>query len=459
MHAEDLTLTKIKDGIEAGDVSTDEVTQVYKEKIDKHDANINAFLEVFKQDDAGIPLAIKDNILIKGREITAGSKILEGYTATYDATAVSRLKNAGFSFVGRTNMDEFAMGSSTENSAYQITTNPHGKNRVPGGSSGGSAAAVASGMAPAALGSDTGGSVRQPASMCGVVGLKPTYGAVSRSGLIAMGSSLDQIGPITNTVTDAQLLFNIMAGEDPMDATTIPDTKREEHNTDTTDPSEMTVGVPMELIDSDGIDERVKENFKDNIETLKSRGYTVVDIQMPNLKYALAVYYVLMPAEVSSNLARFDGVKYGAHVDGEDLLDDYFQTRKEKLGKEVRRRIILGTYVLSAGYYDAYYNRAVAARDVITTEFNEAFREVDIIATPTSPSPAFRVGEKTDDPLEMYLADIFTVPANIAGIPAMSVPAGTVEDNGDELPLGLQLMGPHLCEQRLFSVGKQFLGE
>ncbi|PSO47134.1 MAG: Asp-tRNA(Asn)/Glu-tRNA(Gln) amidotransferase subunit GatA, partial [Parcubacteria group bacterium SW_4_46_8] len=387
MNTEDLTLTKIKDGIEAGDVSAEEVTEIYKEKIDTHDEDINAFLEVFEQDDAGIPLAIKDNILIDGREVTAGSKILEGYTATYDATAISWLKNTGFSFVGRTNMDEFAMGSSTENSAYQTTINPHGEGRVPGGSSGGSAAAVASGMAPAALGSDTGGSVRQPASMCGVVGLKPTYGAVSRSGLIAMGSSLDQIGPITNTVEDAQLLFNIMAGEDPMDATTIPDTKREEHNTDNADPSENTVGVPMELIDSDGIDERVKENFQDNIETLKSCGYTVVDIQMPNLKYALAVYYVLMPAEVSSNLARFDGVKYGAHVDGEDLLDDYFQTRKEKLGKEVRRRIILGTYVLSAGYYDAYYNRAVAARDVITTEFNEAFREVDIIAAPTSPSP------------------------------------------------------------------------
>lgn len=456
MNVRDVTIKQIQDGIRGGDFSAADVAGAYKDKISAANDEIGAYLEVF-DDASGIPIAVKDNMLVAGREVTAASKILEGYTAPYDATAILRLRDAGFSFLGRTNMDEFAMGSSTENSAYSATRNPHDTERVPGGSSGGSAAAVAAGLAPAALGSDTGGSIRQPASFCGVVGLKPTYGAVSRSGLIAMGSSLDQIGPITKTVEDAQILFEVMRGEDPLDSTTLPNSawKEETNGPKNTSTPKLTIGVPWHLIERDGIDDDVLENFKESVDTMKELGWNIKDIELPAAEYALAVYYIIMPAEVSSNLARFDGVKYGAHAEGDDLLDEYFKTRRTYFGAEVRRRIILGTYVLSAGYYDAYYNKAVAARRVIRDEFTETFQEVDIVATPTTPTPAFRIGEKTDDPLAMYLSDIFTVPANIAGIPALSLPDGTVTRDGTQLPTGLQLMGPHTREDVLFDAGKR----
>lgn len=453
MDTTSLTIKRIKDGVESGEFEADDVADAFLNKIDSQD-DINAYLESFDVTD-GIPIASKDNILIEGKTVSAGSKILEEYTATYTATAAKRLEDAGFAFLGRTNMDEFAMGSSTENSAFGPTKNPHDTERVPGGSSGGSAAAVAAGLAPAALGSDTGGSIRQPASFCGLVGLKPTYGAVSRNGLIAMGSSLDQIGPITKTVEDARILFDAMKGEDSLDSTTLPNSVWEKKENEEV----KVLGAPMHLIEQDGIDEEVLENFRESIDALKSQGYTVKDIEMPNLKYALAVYYVIMPAEVSSNLARFDGVKYGFHVDGDDLIDDYMKSRGEGFGKEVRRRIILGTYVLSAGYYDAYYNKAQAVRKQITAEFDAAFKKVDAIITPTTPTPAFKIGEKTSDPLQMYLSDIFTVPANIAGVPAISVPSGTVEREGGELPLGLQITAPHTKEARLFDIGATFLGE
>jgi aspartyl-tRNA(Asn)/glutamyl-tRNA(Gln) amidotransferase subunit A len=408
----------------------------------------------------GIPIAMKSNILIKGKRVTACSKMLENYIASYDATVTKRLRDAGAIFIGSTNMDEFAMGSSTENSAFGVTHNPHELSRVPGGSSGGSAAAVAMGSTenkrggvPAAIGTDTGGSVRQPASLCGVVGLKPTYGAVSRSGVIAMGSSLDQVGPLTHTVTDTELLFNIMRGVDPYDATTYPEgtypaiEKKEQYR----------IGVPRAFL-KEGIDRDVLARFESALEMLARAGHEVVDVHLPYMEKGLAAYYVVMPAEVSSNLARYDGMRYGLHISGDDLLGDYMQTRREGFGKEVRRRILLGTYVLSAGYYDAYYGKGEAVRGLMRQELAEAYQHVDIIATPTAPTPAFKIGEKTD-PLAMYLGDIYTVPANLTGVPALSVPMGTVKRDGHSLPVGIQFIGTHAGEDRLFDIGKRFLKE
>lgn len=394
----------------------------------------------------GIPCAVKDNILIKGKKISAASKMLENYVATYDATAIEKLKKEGVVFLGRTNMDEFAMGGSTENSAYGPTRNPHDTSRVPGGTSGGSAAAVAMDGALVSIGTDTGGSVRQPASFCGIVGLKPTYGGISRYGIIAMGSSLDQVGPFANTVTDVELLFNTMKGQDPKDSTTIV-------QKEVVIPKKPVIGIPD--FPREGIHPDVLSNFNDSIEKFKKLGYEVKDVQLPNIKYALSVYYIVMPAEVSSNMARFDGVKYGLHVDGKDGIDDYFVTRAQGLGKEVRRRILLGTYVLSSGYYDAYYNKANIVRELIRDDFKKAFESVDIILTPTAPTPAFKIGEKTSDPLQMYLEDIFTVTANLTGNPAMSIPSGF----SGKLPLGIQMTARHGEENTLFTVGKKFLGE
>lgn len=427
------------------------------EEIRIKDKDVHAFLEVF--DDAksygqgplsGKTIAIKDNILFEGHKASAGSKILEGFIAPYDATVVKKLKAAGAIIVGRTNMDEFAMGSSTESSAYGVTKNPHDRERVAGGSSGGSAAAVASGLCDMALGSDTGGSIRQPAALCGVVGFKPTYGRVSRYGLISMASSLDQIGPFAKTVRDAELLYEVIKGQDPMDSTTI---------SDETYPAQKkfskVIGIPREFVDSEGVGEVTKKNFDEAVEKFKSLGYKVVDIKLPHIKYSLATYYIIMPAEVSSNLARFDGVKYGLHKDGEDGIDDYFKTRGAGFGKEVRRRIILGTYVLSSGYYDEYYGKAVEMKRLITEELTKTFDEVDLILTPTTPNPAWKIGEKSKSPLEMYLEDIFTVHANISGCPAISLPFG--EEGG--LPLGIELTAGLGREDNLFTAGKEFLGE
>ncbi len=431
--------------------------------MEEQNKNIHAFLEIFTTpiqsadfsniaDNPlkGITIAVKDNMCLEGKEATAGSKILVGYKAPYTATALQKLLNKGATFIGRTNLDEFAMGSSTENSGFGPTKNPIDITRVPGGSSGGSAAAVASGMARAALGSDTGGSIRQPAAFCGIVGMKPTYGAVSRYGLIALGSSLDQIGPFAKTVTDAENIFNCMKGNDKHDATSFyPEEIKKDFK--------KVIGVPKGI--TNGLEQDVKENFESALEKMKSLGYEIKEIEMPNLGLSLAVYYIIQPAEASSNLARFDGIRYGLSVEGASVLDEYLKTREAGFGAEAKRRIILGTYVLSSGYHDEYYGSALIARDIIKKEFENAFKEVGAIATPTTPTPAFKFGEKTDNPVEMYLADVFTVPANIAGIPAISVPSGFVNREGVDLPLGFQLMADNYAENVLFTMGKEFLGE
>lgn len=438
--------------------------------IDKKDPEVNALVDVYKEDarveaarattrfaaegDAapallGIPVALKNNILLQGKRATASSKMLENYIATYDATIVARLKAAGAIIVGSTNMDEFAMGGSTENSAFGPTKNPHDLTRVPGGSSGGSAAAVAMGAVPIAIGTDTGGSVRQPASYCGVVGFKPTYGAVSRFGLIAMGSSLDQAGPLTNTVADAEVIHTIMSGLDSNDATTIaPDTYPAVPVKNT-----YTFGVPRSFLRS-GVDAEVLELFETHIAALTAAGHTVVDIELPLFEAGLAAYYIVMPAEVSSNLARFDGIRYGLSVDGPDLLAVYENSRAAGFGAEVKRRILLGTYVLSSGYYDAYYGKAELVRTKMREELASVFATVDCILTPTAPTPAFVLGELAD-PLAMYSQDIFTVPVNLTGVPALSVPMGTVEADGVALPVGVQYIGPHGGDARLFDIGKR----
>lgn len=438
---------------------------VIKEK----DEDIHAFLDVYDDSKAeaeaaterykkegnnapellGIPLAIKNNILIKDRRATGASKILENYTAVYDATIIERLREAGALFVGSTNLDEFAMGNSTENSAFGLTKNPHDPTRVPGGSSGGSAAAVAMKAVPAAIGTDTGGSIRQPASFCGLVGFKPTYGAVSRYGIMAMGSSFDQAGPLTNSVADAELLHSVMAGIDPMDMTTI--------DTDTYPAvavkEQYTVGVPRDFL-KEGVDDDVMAQFEKTISELKALGHKVVDIELPLFKQGLAAYYISIPAEVSSNLARYDGVRYGLHVDGKNLLEDYTKTRAVGFGPEVKRRILLGTYVLSAGYYDAFYGKAEAVRSLMRKELADVYQTVDLIMVPTAPSPAFKIGAMSD-PVSAYAQDIFTVPVNLAGIPALSLPQGEVVRDGVTLPVGVQYMGPHGGDQRLFDFGRR----
>ncbi|HEY4489719.1 MAG TPA: Asp-tRNA(Asn)/Glu-tRNA(Gln) amidotransferase subunit GatA [Candidatus Paceibacterota bacterium] len=472
MDLKNLTISKAHQALLKKEFSVLDFVNTYKKNIESKNTVIHAYLEVFsdleqqalesqKLIDAGkggfltgIPIAVKDNILIKGKVASAGSKILENFISPYDATSINRLKKQGAIFLGRTNMDEFAMGSSTENSGFGVTRNPLDPTRVPGGSSGGSAAAVADEMALAALGSDTGGSVRQPASLCGIVGLKPTYGAVSRFGLIALGSSLDQIGPLTKTVTDAEIIFNAIKGKDSLDSTSYyPDPPALRL------PEKLKIGIPWHLIEVDGISEDVLKNFKESVSKLEKLGFGIEEIELPNVKYSLAVYYILMPAEASSNLARFDGVKYGAHLNADNLIDDYFETRGKKFGKEVRRRIILGTYVLSSGYYDAYYNKANSLRSLIKSDFEKVFEMVHLVLTPTSPTPAFKIGEKVENPLEMYLADIFTVPANVAGLPAVSIPSGMVKVHKDELPLGIQFTASDYREDLLFEVGKKFLGE
>jgi len=463
-----LSITKAREALKKGKFTALELTEATLEAIKDKDSEVKAFLEVFddaitqakevdkrisNQEDLpllGIAIALKDNMLVEGKEATAGSKILKGFKSPIDSSVVKKLKEAGAIIIGRTNMDEFAMGSSTENSAYGVTKNPHDLERVSGGSSGGSSAVVGGGMVLVSLGSDTGGSIRQPASFCGVVGLKPTYGRVSRSGLIALASSLDQIGPFTKTVSDAELVYNVIKGQDEMDSTTI-----NEDTYPTNKSFSKTIGIPKSFVESDGVSEEVKNNFQESVKKFESMGYKIKDIELPHIKYSLAVYYILMPAEASSNLARFDGVKYGLHEDGKNMIEDYFKTRGKGFGKETRRRVILGTYVLSSGYYDEYYGSALKMKNVITQELQKAFQEVDLIMTPTTPTPAFKVGEKTNDPLSMYLADIFTVPANIVGMPAISIPSGF----SGKLPLGIELLADLGREDNLFRAGKEFLGE
>jgi len=467
------TVTALVEAYKAGTTTPSAVVDEYLEVVASQDSDIGAFLAVYTEaakkaakhateqyaagEDTppllGVPYALKNNILYQGEFATAGSRMLENYTATYDATVVTRLREAGAICIGATNMDEFAMGSSTENSAFGLTKNPRSTSRVPGGSSGGSAAAVAMEAVPFALGTDTGGSIRQPASYCGVVGFKPTYGAVSRYGIVAMGSSLDQAGPLTHTVADAALVHKTISGQDSNDATTITDT--------TYPPVEIkdtyTIGVPRHLV-SEGVDQAVQDGFNNHIKALEAAGHKVVDIELPLFAEGLSAYYIVMPAEVSSNLARYDGIRYGLSVPGDTLLEGYERTRAEGFGAEVKRRILLGTYVLSSGYYDAYYGKAEQVRVQMRQELEEQFAVVDIILTPTAPTPAFVAGQKTD-PIAMYAQDIFTVPVNLTGVPALSIPAGVVSDGEDELPYGVQYIAPHGGDARLFDLGQRMYDE
>lgn len=463
------TISELIAGYTDGSYTPTQAVTDYLTTIETKDADIHAFLHIYKEEALaaaesataayaaggvsdkpllGIPLAIKNNILIKDHIATAASKMLENYTAIYDATIIERLRDAGAIFIGSANMDEFAMGGSTENSAFGVTHNPHDTDRVPGGSSGGSAAAVAADMVPAAIGTDTGGSVRQPASFCGLVGFKPTYGAVSRYGLMAMGSSLDQAGPLTHNVADAKLLHDTMAGVDKMDATTIESDTYPVVDTKET----YTFGIPKAFL-AEGIDSDVLETFSAHVESLKAAGHTVVDIELPLFEKGLAAYYVVMPAEVSSNLARYDGIRYGhSTANATDLLEVYEKSRAEGFGSEVKRRILLGTHVLSSGYYDAYYGKAEITRNKMRQELASVFESVDMILTPTAPTPAFTIGEQ-EDPLSMYRQDVFTVPVNLTGVPAISFPMGTVEREGKSLPVGVQYIAPHAGEERLFDAG------
>ncbi|KKS43922.1 MAG: Glutamyl-tRNA(Gln) amidotransferase subunit A [Candidatus Azambacteria bacterium GW2011_GWA2_42_9] len=476
MNLKELTIKQAHELLEKREITFLELTQGFLSEIKKKDKDIHAFLSLSedealeaakKVDDriakgeqiemlAGIPAAVKDNILIRGGKTTAASKILENYIAPYDATVIKKLKEEETVFIGKTNLDEFAMGSSTENSGFGPTKNPVDLERVPGGSSGGSAAAVKAGFCVYALGSDTGGSIRQPASFCGVVGFKPTYGAVSRHGLIAMASSLDQIGPITKTVEDAAIIFEAIRGKDELDSTSV---HRDWGDfTKPLDIEELKIGVPREYF-THGLDPEIEKNIKSVISKLEKEGAKIVEISLPHSDWALATYYIIMPAEVSANLTRFDGIKYGYseisrptgdHPKGEKLLDIYLKTRQEGFGAEVRRRIMLGTYILSAGYYDAYYKRAQKVRRLIKKDFDFAFENIDVILTPTTPSTAFKFGEKTSDPLSMYLADIYTVSVNLAGVPAISLPSGEVGG----LPVGLQLIGKNFDDIKLLQIAK-----
>jgi aspartyl-tRNA(Asn)/glutamyl-tRNA(Gln) amidotransferase subunit A len=476
----DLTIKKVHDGLLAKDFSALELTQAHFAEIKERNGELNAYLSTAEESAAreaeavdlaiakdepiaplaGVPLAIKDNILIQGLPATAASKILEHYTAAYDAGVIKKLKTQHAVFLGKANLDEFAMGSSTENSAFGVTKNPHDRTRVAGGSSGGSAAAVAAHLAVAALGSDTGGSIRLPANFCGVVGMTPTYGAVSRSGVIAMASSLDQVGPIAKTVEDAALLFEAIAGRDPQDATSQAMVYKDLTNPSLAQIKKLTVGLPEEYFMS-GTDPAVVRAIEMAIEKLKTLGLKFKTVSLPHTKYALSTYYIIVPAEVSSNLARFDGIRYARNgspaARGTTLTDLYFKQRGAGFGPESKRRIILGAFVLSSGYYDAYYEKAQRVRTQIARDFDEAFKEVDVMLTPVAPTPAFKIGERADDPLAMYLADIFAIPLKLAGLPAISIPvkpsAGLAPG---ELPIGFQLIGKKWHEADILGIGQYY---
>jgi aspartyl-tRNA(Asn)/glutamyl-tRNA(Gln) amidotransferase subunit A len=464
-----LTIAELQSLLRRKEVSPRNVLESLRARIEQVEPKIDAYLSIdldaaLKEAEkvdvtlplGGVPIAIKDIINVSGQPCTCGSKILANYRSPYDATVIEKLSTAGAIPFGKTNMDEFAMGSSTENSSVKVTRNPWDLSRVPGGSSGGSAAAVAAGAAFAGLGTDTGGSIRQPASMCGIVGVKPSYGRVSRFGLVAFASSLDQVGPLTKTVRDAAMIMNAMAGHDRHDSTSIPDPVPDYTKNLGRDLKTMRLGLPREYM-IEGIDPQVKSAIDTAIKQLQSLGAEIVDVSLPHTDYGIAVYYFLATAEASANLARFDGVRYGHRVkDPKDLLDHYGRTREEGFGAEVKRRIILGTYVLSSGYYDAYYVRAQKVRELIREDFVKAFERVDAIISPTSPVPAFKLGERTDDPLAMYLADIFTATGNLAGICGISVPCGFAKANGSQLPIGLQILGKSLDEARIFQIGHAY---
>jgi aspartyl-tRNA(Asn)/glutamyl-tRNA(Gln) amidotransferase subunit A len=470
MELFDLTIHNLHDMLKKGETTAQAVTESVLSRIQAKDGSVKAYITVteeiarrqaeeadkkIKSGDVsspilGIPIAVKDNMCTDGIKTTCASKILENFVPPYDAHVVKKLKQTGYVLCGKPNMDEFAMGSSTENSGFFVTRNPWDLDRIPGGSSGGSAAAVAAGECISALGSDTGGSIRQPAACCGVVGLKPTYGRVSRYGLVAFASSLDQIGPITKDVTDAAIMMNVIAGHDPLDSTSakisVPDftkaLKKDVHG--------LKIGLPKEYF-IEGMDPEVETIVREAVKTLEKLGAKIFEISLPHTDYATATYYILATSEASSNLARYDGVKYGFRAPApRDLLDMYMKSRSQGFGAEVKRRIMLGTYALSAGYYDAYYKKGQQARTLIKQDFDQVFKQVDVIATPTAPTAAFKIGEKTTDPLQMYLSDIFTISVNLAGIPGMSIPCGFTKNN---LPVGLQLLGKHFDEEAILHAG------
>ena len=473
MELHQVTIHALHDLLVRREVTSREATEAFYRRIHKVEERIKAYLllteeEAFRQADqadrkigkrekigdlAGVPIGVKDILCTKGSRTTCGSRILEDYIPFYDGTVIKRLREGGAVFLGKLNMDEFAMGSSTENSGFQVTRNPWDLMRIPGGSSGGSAAGTAGDECTAALGTDTGGSIRQPAACCGVVGMKPTYGRVSRYGLVAFASSLDQIGPITKDVEDCAILMNAISGYDPCDSTSVkvdvPDYKESLVN----DIGRIRIGIPDEYF-LEGMDPDVERAVKQAVGQFEKWGARVKRISLPHTEYAVAVYYVIATAEASSNLARYDGVKYGFRSKGHrDLMEMYTQTRGKGFGREVKRRIILGTYVLSAGYYEAYYRKASQVRTLMRRDFEDALREVDVIVAPTAPTPAFRIGEKAENPLQMYLSDIYTIPVNLAGIPAISIPCGLSHEN---LPIGLQIMGGHFDEGKLLRVAYTF---
>jgi len=469
-----LTLSAALEKLDSGAISAVELTQAHLDQIDRLDPQVKAYLtltpaaaldqaQAADQQRAdgitsadkpllGIPLAIKDVLSTKGVETTCASKILKGYVPTFDATAIARLKDAGMVMLGKLNMDEFAMGSSTENSGFFPTRNPWDLERVPGGSSGGSAAAVAGLMCMGALGTDTGGSIRLPGAFCNVTALKPSYGRVSRYGLIAYGSSLDCAGPMTRTAEDAARILGAMAGHDPLDSTTLPEPVPDYVAALTGDINGLTIGVPAEYF-GEGLTEDTEKAVRAAIAQLKDLGAKVVEINLPHTEYSLPVYYMVATSEASSNLARYDGIRYGQPVAGDDMWDTYRKTRGQGFGAEVKRRIMLGTYALSAGYYDQFYGKATQVRTLIKQDFDQAFEQVDLIAAPTSPAPAFKLGQKTDDPIQMYLADVLTIAANLAGITGISIPCGFDRDG---LPLGLQLLGPALSEARVLNAAHAY---
>ncbi len=478
MDLNNLTIRSFHEALKNGGIKSLDVVKSFFDRIKKEDGKINSFLSLLEEKAfaqaekvdldvaagkeigilAGVPLAIKDNILIEGTRATAASRILENYVSAYDASVIKKLKKAGAVFLGKTNMDEFAMGASTENSAFGVTHNPFDLERVAGGSSGGSAASVAAGFALGALGSDTGGSIRQPAAFCGVVGIKPTYGRVSRFGLMAMASSLDQIGSFAKTAEDAELIFDAIRGADPLDSTSVEENYFPEK--DFKKIKELRIGLPKEYF-IEGLDDEVRNGMDEAVAKLKSLGFKFKEISLPHTKYAISTYYIVVPAEVSANLARFDGIRYSSPFRLKDngqanLKDIYFKSRGEGFGAEVRRRILLGTFVLSAGYYDAYYAKAQKVRRLIQDDFKNAFKEVDVIMTPVTPTVAFKIGEKADDLLAMYLSDIFTATLNLAGLPGISMPVKKYELGGKELPVGFQLIGRHFREADIFGVGKVY---
>jgi len=464
-----LNIADLQSLLRRREVSPREVLDALRARIEDVDGEVDAYLSTnfeaaTKEAEkanvdlplGGVPIAIKDIISIAGEPCTCASKILRGYRALYDATVIRKLRAAGAIPFGKTNMDEFAMGSSTENSGVKLTRNPWDLSRVPGGSSGGSAAAVAADAAFGALGTDTGGSIRQPAALSGIVGFKPSYGRVSRFGLVAFASSLDQAGPLTKTVRDAALIMNAIAGHDPQDSTCLNEPVPDYTAALGRDLRGVRLGLPKEYM-IEGIEPQVKSAIDAAIAQLETLGAEIVDVSLPQTDYAIAVYYILATAEASANLARFDGVRYGHRAeDPKDLLDHYGRTREEGFGPEVKRRIILGTYVLSSGYYDAYYLRAQKVRELIRQDFAKAFEKVDVLISPTSPVPAFKLGERMDDPLQMYLADIFTSPANLAGICGISVPCGFAETDGHRLPVGLQLLGKAFDEGRILQIAHAY---